>query len=97
MNTIAEFLSHFDHPDLLIKILLLAIPLYVWIGTWFFDGFEDFLDSLRLLFQPSWLSAFRGEAQDDMWSELRFLFYVLMCAAFVTGMYKLSIKYFYSA
>ena len=37
----------FEHPLLLIALLLLNIPLYVFLWRTFFSGWRDFLDSLR--------------------------------------------------
>ena len=37
----------FEHPLLLVALLLLNIPLYVFLWRTFFSGWRDFLDSLR--------------------------------------------------
>ena len=89
-----ELLSFFDRPDLFVICMLVAIPAYIAIGSVFYDSWEDFLDSLRLFFQPSWLSFLRGEWGEDNWVTFKLFFYLILCVAFATAIYKISIFFF---
>ncbi|MEJ7139061.1 hypothetical protein [Amphibiibacter pelophylacis] len=79
-----------DRPVLLFVMALVSLPLYIWIGRWVFDDWEDFLESLRYLYQPQWLSALRGEWHEDNWGSIKFLCFLILCATIATGLYKLA-------
>jgi len=78
------------NPSVFITSSIIAIPLYIGLGKVFFDDMDDFLDSLRLLFQPQWLTLLRGESNEVSWDALKFLFYLILRAAFATTVYKVA-------
>lgn len=78
-----------DNPEMFGKAVIWATPTYLIAWRLIFDGFDDFLESLRYLFQPDWLSALRGEWTEDGWQSMKFLLWVLLSLAFATGIYKL--------
>ncbi len=82
----------FDHMNILVIVGILSLPFYWLIGRMFFEGWQDFLDHLRLWYQPLWLSALRGEFDADMWSGVKLLVYLLICAGWVFGISNLIIK-----
>lgn len=88
-NLFFSLLGFADRPVLLFGSIILAIPLYIGIGCLFFDNWQDFLEHLRYLYQPWWLSALRGEFYEDQWAGLKMLFYFIFCAATATTVYKL--------
>jgi hypothetical protein len=71
-------------------VSVVSIPLYIGIGQLFYDNWDDFLDSLRLLYQPQWLSVLRGEWQEDNWASLKFLLFLICCLAAATSIYKIA-------
>ena len=86
-----ERLSHFDRPELFIACALAAILGYSASGSVFYNGWEDFLDCLRLFFQPSWLSFLRDEWADHNWELLKLILFVVVCAALVAAAYKAEV------
>ena len=91
MNSLLSFL---DRPQLFIICAVAAIPAYIVVGSVFYDSWDDFLDGLRLWFQPGWLSALRGEWSEDNWETLKLLFYLLVCASMATTAYKVAQHFF---
>jgi hypothetical protein len=87
-----SFFDAFDHWNIFAPVILFSLPVYWFIGRYFFSGWDDFLDHLRLLYQPFWLSALRGEFNEDMWAELKLLIYFLICASWAFGVTFLLIK-----
>jgi hypothetical protein len=87
MNILSYFL---DKPSLFIGSTIVSIPLYIGLGQVFFDNWDDFLDSLRLLYQPRWLSLLQGESNEASWDSLKFLFYLILCTAAATTVYKIA-------
>ncbi len=86
-----EFLTIFDHPEIWVPVAVVSLPVYWFIGRFFFDNWQDFLDHLRLWFQPFWLSALRGEFNEDTWAQVKIVIYLLICSAWVFGISKLFI------
>lgn len=84
----AALLSFIERPALFITCASLALPAYWALGRFFYDTWSDFLDALRLWFQPSWLSALRGEWHEDNWETLKLLIYLLLCVLMATVAYK---------
>lgn len=89
-----DLLSFLVRPKLFITCAVAAIPAYIAVGSVFYDSWEDFLDCLRLWFQPGWLSALRGEWSEDNWQTLKLLLYLLMCVAIATTAYKVAQHFF---
>jgi hypothetical protein len=79
----------FDHWGTLALVALFSLPLYWFIGRIFFDDWQDFLEHLRLWFQPFWLSALRGEYHADMWAQVKLFVYLLICGGWVFGISSL--------
>ena len=75
-----NFTAIFEHPHILIIVAVISLPLYWLIGRYFFDDWRDFLDHLRLWYQPIWLSAFRGEFGEDMWAQAKLFVFLGLCA-----------------
>jgi len=87
MNVLWSFL---EKPTLFIGSTIVSIPLYIGLGQVLFNNWDDFLDSLRLLYQPRWLSLLQGESSEASWDSLKFLFYLILCAASATTVYKIA-------
>lgn len=75
-------------PPLFVKSLLFATPLYFLMGKWIYQDWHDFVDSLRFLYQPSWLSLLRGEWHEDNWATLKFFFFLCCCLGCAGIVYK---------
>ena len=80
-----------ENPKLLLILAAISLPLYYFIGKSFYKSWADFTDALRYLFQPGWLSAARGEFNEDFWETLKFYLYLATCAAFVLIEYKIFV------
>jgi hypothetical protein len=74
-----NFTAIFEHPHILIIVAVISLPLYWFIGRFFFNDWQDFLDHLRLWYQPIWLSAFRGEFSEDMWAQAKLFVFLGLC------------------
>lgn len=81
-------LSFVERPQLFITALFLAIPLYYMMWQLIFDSWDEFLESLRLFFQPDWFSLLRGEWQDDQWASIKILIFIILCLSMATTIYK---------
>lgn len=75
-------------PVLFALSALCGLPVYWQLGTLFYNDADDFLNALRLFFQPDWLSFLRGEWADDHWETLKLLFFVGLCAGVSAVIYK---------
>lgn len=64
-------------------LIALNVPVYVLLGRAFFGDWGGFFKSLRFLFTPDIISAFRGEFHEDQWESLRFFVWLVACAAAV--------------
>ena len=80
---------------LLIILVVLNIPLYIFLGWVFFDNWGNFLQLLKFWFTPDIISAFKGEYWEDIWAEWKLGAFILICGAVVYGEYFLIIKIFY--
>jgi hypothetical protein len=60
-------------------ILLVNIPIYVFIGKFFYGDWYDFTEGLRYLFQPGWLSALRGEWDKDFTETVKLYAFIFVC------------------
>lgn len=87
-----SFFDVFDHWSILAPVIVFSFPVYWLVGRYFFSDWQDFLENLRLLYQPFWLSAFRREFNEDIWAEIKLFFYLLICACWVFGITILIIK-----
>jgi hypothetical protein len=94
LTMINMLLSSLDRPLLFIASFFLAIPFYFMTANLFFDGWDDFLENLRYLYQPWWLSALRGEYYEDQWSGVKMLFFIICCISFLILIYKLGKMFF---
>lgn len=86
----SSFLSFIDRPMLFIGSAFAAIPLYFGLAYVLFDDWRDFLESLRFIYQPAWLSALRGEFYDDQWGSVKFLVFLVGCLCSATMIYKIA-------
>ena len=80
----------FEHWYILAIVAVVSIPLYWVIGRFVFDDWQDFLDHLRLWYQPIWLSALRGEFHEDLWAQVKLFMFLGLCfvwALFVAGFF----------
>jgi hypothetical protein len=75
---------------ILLIVAFVSLPIYWLVARFFFDDWQDFLDHLRLFYQPIWLSALRGEFSEDMWAQVKLFVYLGLCfgwALFVTNVF----------
>jgi len=69
----------FENWHILVIVAVVSLPVYWLLGRLFFDDWRDFLDHLRLWYQPFWLSALRGEFNEDMWAQVKLLLFLGIC------------------
>jgi hypothetical protein len=84
-----------ENLTLFLILIFVNFPLYIWVGKSFYDSWWEFTEGLRMLYQPGWLSALRGEWDKDFWGTLKILLYVFICFALVYTQLKLIVSIFY--
>lgn len=77
----------------LIVLAVGNIPIYLLIGTIFFNGWADFFECIRFWLTPNIISMFRGEYGEDIMSEWKLGFFVLTCGGAVFVEYLALFKY----
>ena len=82
-----EWRTFFEYPDLFLRSLWFAAPVCLFLGRMFYGSWGDFLEALRYLYQPGWLSLLRGEYDKDSWETLVFYIYVGLCGLIGYGSY----------
>lgn len=66
-----------------LTLLIVAnLPVFGLITSVMF-GKDDFFESIKYLFIPDIISAFRGEYADDRWAEIKLLFWAVVCASLI--------------
>jgi hypothetical protein len=81
---------------LLVVLGVLNVPLYVLIGRVLFEDWSGFWESIKFWLTPNFISFFRGEYWDDVWSELKLWYFVVLCVIAVVVEYLSINKYFLS-
>ncbi|MBS1209976.1 MAG: uncharacterized protein H6R19_2374 [Proteobacteria bacterium] len=84
----SDILSFLERPQLFTACAIGGIPVYWMLGSIFYNDMDDFLDALRLFFQPDWLSALRGEWGDDQWQSLKLTIFIAICIGAAALIYK---------
>ena len=74
-----NYAALFESWHILVIVAVFSLPIYWFLGKFFFDDWQDFLDHLRLWYQPFWLSALRGEFNEDMWAMVKLLVFFGIC------------------
>lgn len=64
-------------------LILGNIPVYVFLAWCWFGGLGNFLEAIEYSLIPNWVSALRGEFEDDWWASLKLLLWFLSCVACV--------------
>jgi hypothetical protein len=93
--------GEFDHPQLVWILVIANIPLYIWFGRIFFDGFKGFFASLRGVSRVEGYSV-RNEYQyqrseptdeevDGFWAALRLLPFLMLSLACLGAEYHLIV------
>ncbi len=75
-------------------LLLINIPIYILIGSLFFGSPMDFLRALAFVAIPWWVSALRGESDEDRDATFTLVFFVLSCGAVLVAEYQGLTRYF---
>ena len=70
---------------LLIALIVLNVPVYLFFGKSFFGGWGGFVEALRYSFTPDVISLFRGEFGEDRWQSMKLGFFVLLCVGTVAA------------
>ena len=78
----------------LIVLGVLNLPLYLYLGKFFFGSWDGFGEAIAFFFTPDVFSFFRGEGFDDLWAELKLFLFVFACGACLFGEYRLFLKFF---
>ncbi|HYF13495.1 MAG TPA: hypothetical protein VD971_00330 [Phycisphaerales bacterium] len=60
-------------------------PIYLLIGWAMFGTWGDFWQCLKFWIMPDIFSAMRGEWLEDVWSELKLVFFLAACAVIVAA------------
>lgn len=89
-----DWFSAFAHPLLFRNSLVISIPLCFLVAKVFFDNWDGFWDSLRLVIQPDLISLFRGEWNEDLWESFKFWMFLLVCAGVIFGTYEAALAWF---
>ena len=71
-------------------------PVFIWIGRWFFGGWEGFWECIRFWFTPDMWSMFQGEWADDLVAELKLGAFFGIWAACVYGEHLLLTKFVFN-
>ncbi|WP_428634742.1 hypothetical protein [Sedimenticola sp.] len=74
-----NYAAIFESWHILVIVAMVSLPVYWLLGRFFFDDWQDFLDHLRLWYQPFWLSALRGEFNEDMWAQVKLFVFLGIC------------------
>ncbi len=82
------FLANFDNPQFLIKAVFLSLPIFLILIWKMFPGNGSFLEALRYLYQPGWLSVLRGETGDDFWEKMKLYLAFALWAGMIAVIYK---------
>jgi len=80
---------------LLAVLVIVNIPVFLYIGKYWFDGWDGFWECVGYWIRPDILSALTGEFWDDWWGELKLALFLGVCAAVVYGEYILIGKFFH--
>ncbi len=76
---------------ILVTGVLLNGPAFYVIATFFWSSLDGFGESVRFYFTPDLWSAIRGECIDDIWNELKLMWFVAICASILfaeCGLYQ---------
>jgi hypothetical protein len=83
-----EWLNAFEHPEWFLHSVWVSLPTCLLVGKFMFGDWDGFLYSLRMLIQPDLVSLFRGEWVEDWWETIKFILFLILCAAVVFGWYR---------
>ena len=81
---------------LLAVLGVLNVPVYILIGRVLFEDWSGFWESVKFWLTPDIISWFRGEYWEDVWSEMKLWYFVVLCVAAVVVEHLLINKYFLS-
>jgi len=68
---------------------VLNIPLYLFLGKIFFNGWEGFGEAIMYWFKPDLWSWMSGEGFEDMMAEIKLAIFFAVCALVVYGEFQL--------
>jgi len=74
--------------DSVTRYLLLSIlnvPLFIFIGRFFFHSKEDFWEAVKFSFMPNFISFFFGEYRRDVWTSFKLGVFIVVCGILVYG------------
>ena len=77
----------FDHPFLLLILIVLNFPIYRILMEEFFGDIGNLKDSVWYWFTPDIISVLKGEFLEDKWAELKLGFYIGACSSVVAAEY----------
>ncbi|MCG3198437.1 MAG: hypothetical protein HUU16_09475 [Candidatus Omnitrophica bacterium] len=75
-------------------LLLINVPTYFLVGSLFFRSPMEFLRALAFLLTPWWVSALRGEYDEDCSATFTLVLFILSCGAVVVAEYQVLTRYF---
>jgi hypothetical protein len=78
---------------LLVILIVLNIPLYLFLGRAFFGDLEGFVEAVLALFTPDVVSAFRGRSDEHTWGRFALIWYVAICVLTVAAEYHIVAKF----
>ncbi len=68
---------------LIIVLIVVNIPIYKYLFNVFFEGIDDFKESLRYLLKPDIISLFEGEYWKDRGHEFKLALFIFSCVVIV--------------
>ena len=64
---------------ILLALLFINIPVYLWAWRWAFGDRREFYACLKYWFMPDLVSLLRGEYLRDAWSHLKLFLFLFIC------------------
>lgn len=83
----------FEHPTLLLILIVINLPVYKIFMDVFLGNFDGFKESVWYGFIPDIISAFKGEFWDDQWAEIKLAYYLALCILTVLAEYTAISKF----
>jgi hypothetical protein len=72
------------------------IPVYIGLGRVIFGSWEEFGEAIKFWLTPDIVSILQGKFVEDVWSELKLLYFVVLCAIVVFVEYTIIERLFFA-
>jgi len=74
-----------DSMTMYLLLGVLNIPLFMFIGRFFFRSRENFLEAVKFSFTPNLISLLFGEYGRDVWTSFKLAVFIIVCGVLVYG------------